>query len=130
MRRIQASLDTPALLDQLTARADLVVSLTALCTRRCTTPARWRLIDASYTDLVPLPSCARAGKWLIHLSTCEVYGRVGAGRRRAPMDRMHESDTGLFLAPCTRALSYAAAKQLLERVIWALGTHAVWRSRW
>jgi UDP-apiose/xylose synthase len=126
VRRIQASIDAPGLLDQLTARADVVISLTALCNPSLYNTRPLEVIDASYTDLVPLAKlCAARGKWLIHLSTCEVYGRVALDRAGRPMDRMHESDTGMFLGPVHKERwSYAAAKQLLERVIWALGTHA------
>jgi UDP-apiose/xylose synthase len=126
VRRIQASIDTPGLLDEITARADLVVSLTALCNPSLYNTRPLEVIDANYSDLVPLAKlCAARGKWLIHLSTCEVYGRAaldGAGR---PMERMHERDTALCLGPVHKERwSYAAAKQLLERVIWALGAHA------
>lgn len=126
VRRIQASIDRPGLLEEITARADVVVSLTALCNPSLYNTRPLEVIDANYTDLVPLAKlCAVRGKWLIHLSTCEVYGRLalnGAGR---PMARMRERDTALFLGPVHKERwSYAAAKQLLERVIWALGQHA------
>jgi UDP-apiose/xylose synthase len=68
--------------------------------------------------------CAARRRWLIHFSTCEVYGRTaldGAGR---PTARMDEDATAMFLGPIHRERwTYAAAKQLLERVIWAYGRH-------
>jgi UDP-apiose/xylose synthase len=126
VRRIRANIDTPGLLDQITARADVVVSLTALCNPSLYNTQPLQVIDANYTDLVPLTKlCAARGKWLVHLSTCEVYGRAALDGKGRPMARMHEADTALFLGPVHKERwSYAAAKQLLERVIWALGRHA------
>jgi UDP-apiose/xylose synthase len=67
---------------------------------------------------------AARGRWLVHFSTCEVYGRVALDARGRPMRRMSEDDTALFLGPVHRERwTYAAAKQLLERVIWAHGQH-------
>jgi UDP-apiose/xylose synthase len=125
VRRTQASIDTPGLLDEITRRADVIFSLTALCNPALYNTRPLDVIDASYTDIVPLAKlCAARGKWLIHLSTCEVYGRVALdsdGRRTA---RMREDETAMFLGPVHKERwSYAAAKQLLERVIWALGRH-------
>ena len=83
------------------------------------------MIDANYTDLVPLVKlCAERGRWLIHLSTCEVYGRIALDVEGRPMTRMDEDETALFLGPVHRERwTYAAAKQLLERLIWAYGRH-------
>src|SRR6185503_4838228 len=79
VRRIQASIDAPGLLDP----------LTALCNPSLYNTRPLEVIDASYTDLVPLAKlCAARGKWLIHLSTCEVYGRVALDRAGRPMARM------------------------------------------
>jgi len=126
VRRIQARIDTPGLLDELTARNDVVFSLTALCNPSLYNTRPLEVIDASYTDIVPLARlCAERGRWLIHLSTCEVHGRIAldAGGRR--MRRMREDETAMFLGPVHKERwSYAAAKQLLERVLWALGRHA------
>jgi UDP-apiose/xylose synthase len=125
VRRIKARIGAPGLLDEITARADLVVSLTALCNPALYTTHPIEVIDASYTDLVPLVKlCTARGKWLVHFSTCEVYGRIALDGRGRPMHRMSEQDTALFLGPVHRERwSYAAAKQLLERVIWAYGQH-------
>jgi UDP-apiose/xylose synthase len=125
VRRIEARLDEPGLIDEVTARADIIVSLTALCNPALYSTRPLEVIDANYTDLVPVVrSCAARGKWLVHFSTCEVYGRVALDGRGRPMRRMSEDETALFLGPIHRERwSYAAAKQLLERVIWAHGKH-------
>ena len=125
VERIRASIDDKGLLEELTARVDVVISLTALCNPALYNTRPLAVIDANYSDLVPLVRlCAERRRWLIHFSTCEVYGRAAldvAGRRMAHMD---EEDTALFLGPVHRERwTYAAAKQLLERVIWAYGVH-------
>jgi UDP-apiose/xylose synthase len=125
VRRVLASLTDPEVLDQITARADIVVSLTALCNPALYNTRPLEVIDASYTDLVPLVRlCAERGRWLIHLSTCEVYGRRALTSAGRPARRMDEDHTALCLGPVHRERwTYAAAKQLLERVIWAYGQH-------
>jgi UDP-apiose/xylose synthase len=126
VERIEARIDRPGLLEELTDRCQVIVSLTAICT-----PARYNrdplaVIDASYTDLVPLVKlCTAKGRWLVHFSTCEVYGRRALDVEGRPAARMNEEETALFLGPVAKERwSYACAKQLLERVIWAQGRHA------
>lgn len=126
VRRRVARLGEPGLLEELAVGADVIVSLTALCNPALYNTRPLEVIDGSYTDLVPLVKlCAARGIWLVHFSTCEVYGKIaldGRGRRTA---RMSEDETSMFLGPVERERwTYAAAKQLLERVIWAHGRHA------
>lgn len=124
--RIEARIGDPGLLERLTERADIVISLTALCNPALYNTQPIEVIDANYTDLVPLVKlCTARARWLIHLSTCEVYGRVALDGEGRAMTRMDEEETALFLGPVQRERwSYAAAKQLLERLIWAHGLHA------
>jgi len=125
VRRHQARLDTPGLLDELTARCDLVISLTALCTPALYNTEPLAVIDASYTDLVPLVKlCATRRRWLVHFSTCEVYGRTALDGDGQALPAMDEERTAMVLGPVHKERwSYACAKQLLERVIWAHGQH-------
>ena len=125
VERVQASIRDPGLLDTITARADIVISLTAMCNPALYNTRPLEVIDASYTDLVPLIKlCAERKRRLIHLSTCEVYGRRALRVDGRPSRRMDEDQTALFLGPVHRERwTYAAAKQLLERVIWAYGQH-------
>ena len=112
-------------IDPIVARSDVIFSLTALCNPALYNTAPLDVIDGSYTDLVPVvQSCTKYRKRLIHFSTCEVYGRTALDREGRPMAEMSEDDTGFFLGPIDRERwTYACAKQLLERVIWAHGQH-------
>ncbi len=125
VHRIEASIDQPGLLEQLVDRCDLVVSLTALCNPSLYNTRPLEVIDASYTDLVPLVRlCTERRRWLVHFSTCEVYGRAALDGQGRPMDRMEEEESALWLGPLHRERwTYACAKQLLERVIYAHGRH-------
>ena len=76
-----------------------------------------RLVDAH-------PVLAASEARVLLTSTCEVYGRLALDPEGHPTLRMHEDSTALFLGPVARERwSYACAKQLLERVIFAHGTH-------
>jgi UDP-apiose/xylose synthase len=67
---------------------------------------------------------AARGNRLIHFSTCEVYGRLALDAQGRPMDVMNEDASGFFLGPVHRERwTYACAKQLLERMIFAHGQH-------
>jgi UDP-apiose/xylose synthase len=125
LSRHSASIDSPGLLERLVPEADLVLSLTALCNPALYNTSPLAVIDSNYTDLVPLVKlCAKLEKRLIHFSTCEVYGRLGLDLAGHETHEMSEDTSGLFLGPVARERwSYACAKQLLERVIWAHGAH-------
>jgi UDP-apiose/xylose synthase len=125
LRLVTASIDSPGLLEELTASCQTVVSLTALCNPSLYNTVPLDVIDSCYTDLVPLVKlCAARGVRLIHLSTCEVYGRLALDAGGRPTATMNEESTGLFLGSVERERwTYACAKQLLERVIWAHGAH-------
>jgi UDP-apiose/xylose synthase len=125
LRLVEASIDQPGLLEELTSRATTVVSLTALCNPSLYNTQPLEVIDASYTDLVPLVKlCAARGVRLVHFSTCEVYGRRALDAEGRPTETMSEDSTGTFLGAVERERwTYAAAKHLLERVIWAHGAH-------
>ncbi len=125
VRRIQARLDKPGLIEEVVEGCDAVVSLTALCNPSLYNTRPLEVIDASYTDLVPLVRlCTERERWLVHFSTCEVYGRAALDGEGRPMARMNEEDSALWLGPVHRERwTYACAKQLLERVIFASGRH-------
>jgi len=126
VRRVEADIAQPGLLEEVVRDADVVVSLTAICNPALYNTRPLDVIDANFTDLIPLVKlCAARRRWLVHFSTCEVYGRVALSATGRPMRAMVEDETALFLGPIARERwTYAAAKQLLERVIWAHGRHA------
>jgi UDP-apiose/xylose synthase len=125
IRRIEARIEQPGLAEELASRCDAVISLTALCNPALYSTIPLEVIDESYTHLLPVvKSCARHATRLIHFSTCEVYGRVALDVSGQQTLAMSEDTSGLFLGPVSRERwTYACAKQLLERVIWAHGQH-------
>jgi UDP-apiose/xylose synthase len=125
LRRVATRLDAPGVIEDVTARCETVVSMTALCNPSLYNTQPLEVIDANYTDLVPLvKACAARGRRLVHFSTCEVYGRVGLDAAGRPVARMNEHETAYFLGPLAQERwTYASAKQLLERLIWAHGAH-------
>ena len=74
LERIQASIQDPGLLDSATASSEILVSTTALCTPALYNQRPVEVIEANFTQLVPLVNmCTQRGRWLVHFSTCEVY---------------------------------------------------------
>ena len=71
--------------------------------------------------------CAKYNKWLIHFSTSEVYGRTlssyipGENYSDPGLYELDENETPLIMGPISNSRwTYACAKQLLERYIYAL----------
>jgi UDP-apiose/xylose synthase len=70
--------------------------------------------------------CTRAGTWLIHTSTCEVYGRTIASYLpdndydNPDLYEQREDETPLVMGPiANQRWTYATAKALFERYIYA-----------
>jgi UDP-apiose/xylose synthase len=112
----------------LVGKADIVLSLVALCNPSLYTTVPLRVIEVNFLrpyELVQM--CADMGKRLVHFSTCEVYGRTIAGFDEQQSDDparyvLNEDTTPLIMGPISaQRWSYASAKQLLERVIYAFG---------
>jgi len=125
VRRIEARVESAGLVEGVTERCQVVISLTALCNPAQYSTIPLEVIDASFTHLLPLVQrCAERAVRLIHFSTAEVYGRAALDAQGQPAARMHEDDSCFLLGPVGRERwTYACAKQLLERVIWAHGQH-------
>ncbi len=123
IERIAGRVEDAAVIDAVTRRSKVVLSLTALCNPALYASVPLDVIDASFTHLLPLVRrCAERGLRLIHFSTAEVYGRRALDGEGAPMTEMIEDTSALVLGPVHKQRwSYACAKQLLERVIWAHG---------
>ena len=125
VRRLTARVEHPGVVEEITSRCQVVLSLTALCNPALYNTVPLEVIDANYTHLLPwVKRCAERGVRLVHFSTSEVYGRMALHTSGERTPEMNEEQTGLFLGPvdCER-WTYACAKQLLERVIWAHGRH-------
>lgn len=125
VRRIHGRVEDPALVGELLSRADVVLSLTALCNPALYSTIPLQVIDASFTHLLPLVArCAEKRVRLVHFSTAEVYGRRALDAEASPTRVMNEDDCSLVLGPVAEERwTYACAKQLLERVIFAHGQH-------
>ena len=85
------------------------------------------VIRSNFTDACAIVElCAREGRWLLHFSTSEVYGRTLASYVSpgtyddASLFEQDEDSTPLITGPVhNQRWTYAAAKQLLERLIYA-----------
>ncbi|MDJ0947510.1 MAG: NAD-dependent epimerase/dehydratase family protein [Alphaproteobacteria bacterium] len=122
--RQHETLDT---LEEEISSADAVINLAAICN-----PAEYNtrpldVIYSNFLDSYPLVEmCSKHKAWLIHFSTSEVYGRtiasyLGENRYDDPaLYELDESTTPLIMGPIqNQRWSYACAKQLLERFIYA-----------
>jgi UDP-apiose/xylose synthase len=113
-------------------QCDTVISLVALCNPALYNTIPLDVIDINFNrPLDIVRTCAERGKRLIHFSTSEVYGRTiasfaGDAAEAENGNREHwvlnEDRSPLIMGPIqAQRWSYAAAKQLLERVIYAYG---------
>ena len=120
-----------ALLGEAVAESDAVVGLASLCNPYLYNTRALETMESNFLRALPVVrACREKGKRLVHFSTCEVYGRTlagfapeGSGFREDPANWLLSEDRSpLLLGPVSRERwCYAAAKQLLERVIWAEG---------
>ena len=117
------AIESPGLLDQVTRDNQVIISTTALCNPSQYNTRPVDVIHENFSHLVPLVDlCTQRGRRLIHFSTCEVYGR-GEGEN-GNARQMSEDQTPLILGPVSmERWTYACAKQLLERLIWARVQH-------
>ncbi|KAM7522454.1 hypothetical protein LguiA_012356 [Lonicera macranthoides] len=118
-------------LEGLVKMADLVINLAAICTPADYNTRPLDTIYSNFIDALPVVKyCSENSKRLIHFSTCEVYGKtIGSF---LPKDSPLRKDPAYFLlsedaSPCIfgsiekQRWSYACAKQLIERLIYAEG---------
>jgi len=125
IQRIEASVEEASVVAEVTRRNDVVLSLTALCNPAQYSAIPLQVIAANFSDLVPLvTACAEKRVRLIHFSTAEVYGRRALDDAGNPALEMNEDASCFLMGPVhLERWTYACAKQLLERVIWAHGQH-------
>jgi UDP-apiose/xylose synthase len=125
IHRRRARVEDAGVVEEITRRSSLVISLTALCNPALYSTMPLEVIDASFTHLLPLVKlCSERRVRLIHFSTAEVYGRRALDAAGDPTSEMREDDSCSVLGPVHRERwTYACAKQLMERVIFAHGQH-------
>lgn len=109
-------LDVNEVPDELVRDADVVVDLIAYANPSIYVEAPLSVYQLNFEENMKIVDhCVRHGKRLVQYSTSEVYGKAG---NSAEAYREDESD--LVMGPVTKQRwIYAAAKQLLERVIHA-----------
>lgn len=118
-------------LESLIARCETVVNLAAICNPAEYNTRPMDTINSNFTDALPvIKACTDMGKHLVHFSTCEVYGKTLAGfadkgsefRENPDNYMLREDETMMIVGPVHKQRwSYACAKQLVERVIYAEG---------
>ncbi|KAF8396478.1 hypothetical protein HHK36_018101 [Tetracentron sinense] len=118
-------------LEGLIKMADLTINLAAICTPADYNTRPLDTIYSNFIDALPVVKyCSENNKRLIHFSTCEVYGKtIGSF---LPTDHPLRQDPDFYVlkedvSPCIfgsiekQRWSYACAKQLIERLIYAEG---------
>jgi len=108
------------------SQCETVVSLAALCNPSLYNTKPVDVITINFTKALELVKmCSEFKCRLIQFSTCEVYGKTLAGLvvSKEPVDYvLKEDQTNLIMGPVSaQRWSYASAKQLLERIIYAYG---------
>lgn len=118
--------DTASLARHIT-RGGTVVHLAALCNPALYTTRTLAVIDINGIATIPIVRlCAQKEARLVYFSTSEVYGRTvmsltGRGGRTAAW-RLREEQSPFILGTLhAQRWSYACAKQLVERFIYACG---------
>ncbi|PWA78404.1 bifunctional polymyxin resistance protein, ArnA [Artemisia annua] len=95
------------------------VNLAAICTPADYNTRPLDTIYSNFIDALPVVKyCSENNKRLIHFSTCEVYGKT-----IGPAYYILKEDTSpcIFGSIDKQRWSYACAKQLIERLIYAEG---------
>ncbi|KMZ71282.1 Bifunctional polymyxin resistance arnA protein [Zostera marina] len=118
-------------LEGLIKMSDLTINLAAICTPADYNTRPLDTIYSNFIDALPVVKyCTENKKRLIHFSTCEVYGKtIGSF---LPKDHPLRQDPEFYVlkedeSPCIfgsidkQRWSYACAKQLIERLIYAEG---------
>jgi UDP-apiose/xylose synthase len=108
-------------------QSDIVLSLAALCNPSLYNTIPLRVLENNYSQPSAIVKvCAEQKKRLIHFSTCEVYGRTAGSYVSGPhglaVEPFNEDRSPYVLGPISaQRWTYACAKQLLERLIYAYG---------
>jgi UDP-apiose/xylose synthase len=112
--------------------ADLVLNLAAICNPSEYNTHAINVMRQNCFHIIPIiDACAELGKWIIHFSTSEVYGRTISSYLKEndysdpDLFEQREDETPLIMGPIqNQRWSYATSKQLVERYIFALHKEA------
>jgi UDP-apiose/xylose synthase len=126
----RGALHDPAIWPELTRsieESDAVINLAAICNPSLYNTRPLDTIRSNFLDVYEIVElCSTHSRWLVHLSTSEVYGRTIASylpqNDYGDLDlyELDEQATPLIMGPiANQRWSYACAKQLLERFIYA-----------
>jgi UDP-apiose/xylose synthase len=107
--------------------SEIVISLAALCNPSMYNTIPVEVIESNFIQPVEIIKlCSNLKKWLIHFSTSEVYGKTVLSQLPSGIKEVTvsvdfaEDSTPLILGPVqAQRWSYACAKQLSERLIYA-----------
>ena len=110
--------DSVSELDRVIADAEVVVNLAAHVRPGLFLLKPLEVVDVNFFSNIPIiESCVRHKKFLLHFSTCEVYGKTGGNT-----EPFREDGTDCIFGPiANHRWIYANAKQLLDRIIHAHG---------
>ena len=98
--------------------ADVVVNMPAFVRPASFVSDPLSIVDLNFFDnLKVIEACVKEGKFLVHFSTSEVYGKTGGSDAA-----FREDETDCILGPIeNHRWIYSCAKQLLDRIIHAHG---------
>lgn len=107
--------------------ADAIINFAAICNPSYYNTKPLDVIYSNFLDSYRIVElCSELGKWLIHFSTSEIYGRTVASYLPdsdysiPELYELDEDTTPLIMGPiANQRWSYACAKQLFERFIYA-----------
>jgi len=121
---VRQNIFTGSKIEKFIEKSDLVISLAAICNPALYNTKAIDVINSSFTNhLDLLKICTETGTWLIHFSTSEVYGKTlshftGSNAKKDYV--LNEDESMHILGPTqSQRWSYANAKQLMERLIYA-----------
>jgi UDP-apiose/xylose synthase len=121
----------PETLRKCIAGSSVVISLAALCNPSLYTSIPIEVIESNFVKPYHLlEMCTEARCWLLHFSTCEVYGKStdalhvnDSYTQQSSPDVFNELTTQMIVGPVhAQRWCYAVAKQLYERAMYAWGT--------
>lgn len=106
------------LIERIVKQSDTVLPLAGIATPQIYMSEPLKVFEVDFEANLPIVRmCAKYNKHLIWPSTSEVYGM-------SPDNVFHPDTSPLVVGPIHKSRwIYSIAKQMMDRVVWALGTH-------